>query len=247
MSLARIPVVAVLRPVRNLLVGGADRGRDLGGDPAAADARRACAWWSEQPVRRRCEWLSGLGPKSTATRITAHRFVRSTGPQNRNTRGRPDWVAVATAAAHSATHLPNPQRHADALTILGLALVEVRRFEEAITAHEQAVTIFGETGDRHGEGMALNNLALALAQVRRFEEAITAHEQDLAICRETGDRHGEGMALNNLGVALVEAGSPIQARIHWTQAHEAFIEIGATDDANAINRLLDDYTAPHDQ
>ncbi len=34
----------------------------------------------------------------------------------------------------------------------------MRRFEEAITAHQDAATIYQETGDRHGEGMALNNL-----------------------------------------------------------------------------------------
>ena len=82
--------------------------------------------------------------------------------------------------------------------------VEVRRFEEAITAYQDAAAIFRETGDRHREGMALSNLGLALREVRRFEEAITAHQDAAAIFRETGDRHREGMALNNLGLALVQ-------------------------------------------
>jgi hypothetical protein len=34
----------------------------------------------------------------------------------------------------------------------------VRRFDEAITAHQDAAAIFRETGDRHGEGAALDNL-----------------------------------------------------------------------------------------
>ena len=42
---------------------------------------------------------------------------------------------------------------------LGVALGEVRRFEEAITAHQDAAAIFRETGDRHGEGTALSNLS----------------------------------------------------------------------------------------
>ena len=63
--------------------------------------------------------------------------------------------------------------------------------------------IYRETGDRHGQGMALNNLGLALRDARRFEEAITAHLEAAAIYRETGDRHGENMALNNLGDARV--------------------------------------------
>ena len=70
--------------------------------------------------------------------------------------------------------------------------MEVRRFDEAITAHQDAAAIYRDTGDRHGEGTARNNLGLALRQVRRFDEAITAHQDAAAIYRETGDRHGEG-------------------------------------------------------
>ncbi len=45
-----------------------------------------------------------------------------------------------------------------ALNSLGLALRNMRRFEEVITAHQDAAAIHRETGDRHGEGVALNNL-----------------------------------------------------------------------------------------
>jgi len=41
--------------------------------------------------------------------------------------------------------------------------VEVRRFDEAITAHQDAAAIFRETGDPHGEDIAVNNLKLAPA------------------------------------------------------------------------------------
>ena len=72
------------------------------------------------------------------------------------------------------------------------------RFGEAISAHQDAAAIFQETGDRHGEGMALNNLGLALQEVGRFGEAISAHQDAAAIFRETGDRHSESIALSNL-------------------------------------------------
>ena len=55
----------------------------------------------------------------------------------------------------------------------GAALLEVRRFEEAITACQDAAAAYRETGDRHGEGRALNNLGIAQREVRRSEEAIT--------------------------------------------------------------------------
>jgi tetratricopeptide (TPR) repeat protein len=115
-----------------------------------------------------------------------------------------DLLAVLAVSRDSARQLNDKGNEAAALNGLGNALHEVRRFEEAISAHQDAVAIFRETGARHGEGIALNNLGLALRAVRRFEEAISAHQDAVAIDRETGDRHREGNALNNLGLALVE-------------------------------------------
>ena len=43
----------------------------------------------------------------------------------------------------------------------------MRRFEEAITAHQDAAAIFRETGDRHREDIAVNNLKRA--QAAKFE------------------------------------------------------------------------------
>ena len=115
-----------------------------------------------------------------------------------------DLLTVLAISRDSAHRLGNRAGEAAALNNLGLALRQVRRFEEAISACQDAAAIFRETGDRHGEGVALDNLGAALAEVRRFEEAISACQDAAAICRETGDRHGEGQALDNLGAALAE-------------------------------------------
>ena len=90
-----------------------------------------------------------------------------------------DWTATATAATQAARELGDRHREGGALTNLGAALREVRRFDEAITAHQQARDLFSELDDRHGEGNALGSLGTALWVVRRFEEAITAHRQVL--------------------------------------------------------------------
>ncbi|MFG2357731.1 tetratricopeptide repeat protein, partial [Streptomyces sp. NPDC048521] len=91
-----------------------------------------------------------------------------------------------------------------ALNNLGTALQQVRRFDEAIDAHQQAAARFTELGDNEGEGRALNNLGMALQQVRRFDEAIDAHQQAAARFTELGDN--EGRVLNNLGTALQSRG-----------------------------------------
>jgi tetratricopeptide (TPR) repeat protein len=115
-----------------------------------------------------------------------------------------DWLRVTQVGVQAAQRMQDPHECANALNRLGIALREVRRFAEAITAHTQARDIYRETGDRHGEGQALGNLGNALHRVRRFEEAITAHTQARDIFQNTGDRLSERIAWNNLGNALRE-------------------------------------------
>ena len=88
-----------------------------------------------------------------------------------------------------------------ALTNLGIALQGAERFEEAITACQDAAAIYRDTGDRHGEADALTNLGIALHGAERFEEAITACQDAAAIYRDTGDQHNESVALANLEAA----------------------------------------------
>jgi len=137
-----------------------------------------------------------------------------------------DWLAITTISLDAARRLGDRSTEAAMLNNLGVAVAEVRRFEEAITAHQDAAAIFRETGDRHGEGLALTNLGAALTEVRRFEEAITAHQDAAAIFRETGDRHGEGLALGNLGNTLREASRFYEAITAHQDAAAIFRETG---------------------
>ena len=56
---------------------------------------------------------------------------------------------MATTARDAAGHLDNPTGEGAAWNNLGLALRQVRRFDEAIDAAEQAVAAFTETGAAH--------------------------------------------------------------------------------------------------
>ncbi|MGA4994713.1 tetratricopeptide repeat protein [Nonomuraea bangladeshensis] len=149
-----------------------------------------------------------------------------------------DRLAIDTIAVTSSIQLGDRHGEGQALNNLGVALQEMRRFEEAITAHRDAGAIYRELGDRHGEGMALNSLGNALQGVRRFEEAVTAHEQDLQICRELGDRHREGQALNNLGNALQGVRRFEKAITAYQDATAIFGELGDRhDEGQALNNL----------
>jgi tetratricopeptide (TPR) repeat protein len=115
-----------------------------------------------------------------------------------------DWVTVATAVVQASPTIPDRTAAAMAWNNFGLALWQVRRFDEAITVLQRAGEIFQETGDRHYEAVAENNLGIALQEVRRFDEAITAHPRAREIFQGTGAHHNEAMAENNLGLALRE-------------------------------------------
>jgi tetratricopeptide (TPR) repeat protein len=138
-----------------------------------------------------------------------------------------DWVTVAQIAAQAAQRIQDPRQYAGALTNLGNALRQVRRFDEATTAHTAAGDIFRETRDRLGEGRAWNNLGLALQRVRRFDEAINAHTTAaMTIFWVAADRHGEGMAWNNLGLALRRVGRLEEAIVAHTTAVDIYRETG---------------------
>jgi tetratricopeptide (TPR) repeat protein len=137
-----------------------------------------------------------------------------------------DLLAVTTIGLTAARRLGDREGEGDALNNLGGALLEVHQLEKAITACQDAATIFRETGDLRGEGDALNNLGLALKGTRRLDESIAAHQDAATIYRETGDRHGEAKALSNLGGALRESGRPEEAVSAWQDAAALFRETG---------------------
>ena len=138
-----------------------------------------------------------------------------------------DWLATSMISRDAARRLGDLRHEAAALNNLGVALKDLHRFDEAITAHQDAAAIYRETGERQAEGEALDNLGNALEWVGLFDEAITAHQDAVAIFRETDDRQAEGMALANVGNALR----------HLGRAEEA---VTAHQDAVAIFRLNGD-------
>jgi len=149
-----------------------------------------------------------------------------------------DWIALSQTAFIAAQALHDQRGQAVSLNNLGVALQGVRRFEEAVTAHEEALQICRDLGDCHGEGGALDNLGIALRKVRRFEEAIAACQDAVQIFRDTGDRHSAGMALNNLGNALREVRRFEEAITACQGAAEIFRDTGDRhSEGMALNNL----------
>jgi tetratricopeptide (TPR) repeat protein len=119
-----------------------------------------------------------------------------------------DWLTVAEAAVEAAGESGDRHGEGVAFNSLGIALQEVRQFDEAITAHQDARTIYQETGDRHGEGMALNNLGIALREVRQFDEAIAVFHSAVELFEASGDPHRAAIARTSLKELLDRQGEP---------------------------------------
>ena len=113
-----------------------------------------------------------------------------------------DWIRLTSHALRIARAMEDRRREADALTKLGGALRQGRRFDEAIGACQEAIALQRELGNRHGEGVALNNLAAAQNVAGHHADAVASSQRAASVFRETGDQYREGIALGNLGSAL---------------------------------------------
>jgi len=136
-----------------------------------------------------------------------------------------DAVTVADRTHTSATHL-SARDQAMTANNLGVALGKVRRFEEAVAAHERAGDLYRELGDRRGEAMVWNNLGVVLRELRRFEEAVVAHERAGELHGEVGNRSGEATVWNNLGLVLRELRRFEEAIVAHERAGDLYRELG---------------------
>jgi tetratricopeptide (TPR) repeat protein len=155
-----------------------------------------------------------------------------------------DLLTVRESALAAARHAGETRAEGRALSKLGEAYRQRRRFQEAITSYQQALVIFREFDDRRAEGLALNHLGRAYQELRSFDEAVTSHQQALVIFREVGDRRGEGLALNNLGIAHRELRRFDEAITSYQQALGIFADAG---DRSGQGRALSDLGRAYQQ
>ena len=80
----------------------------------------------------------------------------------------------------------------------------MQRFEEAITVLQDAAAIFRETGDRHGEGMALNNLGGALLRCGGLRRRSPSARTPRPFSARPATATARASALTNLSIVLLQ-------------------------------------------
>ena len=102
---------------------------------------------------------------------------------------------------------------ANSLRQLGLIAYYLGSHQEARERFAAALTLYVATGDRQGEGMAVNNLGGATFDLGDYQQAV-----DLS--RQHDFQSEEGWALHNLGEAALASGQAQAAYAHFLAALE---------------------------
>ena len=118
-----------------------------------------------------------------------------------------------------------PQQKAFVSFIIATTSNVLGRKQEALGYYEQALRIFGEVGDRGGEGTTLNNLGGVYDALGNKQEALGYYKQALRIRREVGDRGGEGTTLWNIGAACFGLGRNDAALACFLLAKQIFEQV----------------------
>jgi tetratricopeptide (TPR) repeat protein/transcriptional regulator with XRE-family HTH domain len=152
-----------------------------------------------------------------------------------------DWVATHQTGLDSARASGDLEAEAWMLNNLGIAYGD-QRMAESLNYFEQAVALYGEAGDKHGEARASVNLANALLDMGEFAEARPAAEHALSLHRQGFYRHGEGIALNILGCACRELGRFSEAIESLHQALAIYRDLGdRMTEADSLSELGETY------
>lgn len=101
----------------------------------------------------------------------------------------------------------SPQQMAHHYNLLSV-VYSFMKSDYTAAAHfqEQALVLHRHIGDRHGEGIMLNNLGEIARLVANYPQARLLYEAALSIALEVGDRDGEMAYRSNLAGALVGLG-----------------------------------------
>lgn len=96
----------------------------------------------------------------------------------------------------------------------------------ALLKYKEALPLLRESGDRKGEGEALNAVGWVNAQLGDNQAALEAHAQALQVRRAAGDRYGEGESLTNTGIVYWQMGDNRKALEYYNQALPFKAEVG---------------------
>jgi CHAT domain-containing protein/Tfp pilus assembly protein PilF len=114
-------------------------------------------------------------------------------------------------------------------TNVATSYLRLARYEEALDAFGQGLTLADSVGDVHARGIALNGLGNVYSSIGENDRARESYEQSLAITRQTGVKQAEAATLLNLATLEKKAGRLDAA-------------LARLDEVMAVQHSMDDLT-----
>lgn len=137
-----------------------------------------------------------------------------------------DHLSVAQRSAATAETLDDPRALAVAKEQLGLALLQLRRRDEARDILEEAMELADSAGDIATFELALNNAAYAAELRGELDKSIGHFERGLELARRLGDPAQQAFMAYALGRNHLEKGDLRQARAYGQEALELSCQTG---------------------
>ncbi len=129
-----------------------------------------------------------------------------------------DWAASQRAALEAARRLDDLAGQAMAHRLIGVAYMQLGRFDDAYANARQALDLFAKLDDRTNQARVHLGLGWVMAHQGRHADALTHAEQSLELFRAVGDRLGEADALSWVGRYHARLGDHEQALAYCQQS-----------------------------
>ena len=110
-----------------------------------------------------------------------------------------DWAECQRLALAAADRLGDQAAQALAHRLLGQALIQLRRLDDAHCHLQEALKLDLRLGDQVGQGSCHFQIAGIFAALDDFSQALSHHRQSLRLWRAAGDLTGQAHALNAVG------------------------------------------------
>ena len=136
------------------------------------------------------------------------------------------WLRVTESGLRAATELDEPNAKFVMLFNLGTALLRLRRKDEALVRHGEALDVARASGDVDQQARALTTVADTLQDVGRIEESEAHYREAIEVSRTAGSRWTEANAHHNLGLLYLASGRGAEARTWLRAALGMYREVG---------------------